>query len=56
MECCNMWKSESEIIYETMILELGTDGPTKTDEFLEKFQKGGGVISIPKIYLADFGP
>ena len=23
-------------------LPLGMDGPTKTDEFLEKFQKGGG--------------
>ena len=34
---------------------LGTDGPTKTDEFSEKFQ-GGGVISNPKIYIADFGP
>ena len=35
---------------------LGKGGVSKTDEFLEKFQKGGGVISNPKIYVADFGP
>ena len=35
---------------------LGKDGVSKTDEFSEKFQKGGGVISNPKIYVADFGP
>ena len=38
---------------------LGKDGVSKTDEFLEKFQKGvggGGVISNPKICVADFGP
>ena len=34
---------------------LGTNGNTKTDVFSEKFQKGGGVISNPKIYIADFG-
>ena len=34
----------------------GTGCPTKTDEFSEKFQRGGGVISNPKIYIADFGP
>ena len=27
-----------------------------TDEFSEKFQRGGGVIFNPKIYVADFGP
>ena len=32
-------------------LANGTDGDTKTDEFSEKFQKGGGVISNPKIYM-----
>ena len=32
---------------------LGTDGPTKIDEFLEKFQ-GGGSISNQKNYVADF--
>ena len=32
-----------------------TDGITKTDEFSEKFQRGGrGVIFNPKIYIADF--
>ena len=36
--------------------DLGTDGVSKTDEFSEKFQKGGGVIFNPKIYIADFGP
>ena len=30
-------------------------GPaTKSDEFLEKFQRGGGVIFNPKVYVADF--
>ena len=33
---------------------LGTDGPTKMDEFLEKSQGGGGIISNPKNYVADF--
>ena len=41
----------------TNIETLGKDGISKSDEFLEKFQKGGGgVISNPKIYVADFGP
>ena len=40
-----------------LITLLGTDGPTKTDEFSEKFQKGGGGgICNPKIYIAKFGP
>ena len=34
---------------------LGKGGATKSDEFLEKCQKGGGVIFNPKIYIADFG-
>ena len=39
---------------------LGTGHGTKTDEFLEKFERGGrGVIFNPKIhyiiYIADFG-
>ena len=35
---------------------LGKGGATKSDEFLEKFQRGrGGVIFNPKIYVADFG-
>ena len=33
----------------------GKDGVSKTDEFSEKFQKGGGVIFNPKNYIADFG-
>ena len=33
---------------------LGTPSPSKTDEFSEKFQRGGGVIFNPKIYVADF--
>ena len=35
---------------------LGTDEPTKTDVFFGKVPKGGvgGVISNPKIYIADF--
>ena len=36
---------------------LGKGGATKSDEFLEKFQRGeGGVIFNQKIYIADFGP
>ena len=27
---------------------------SKTDEFSEKFRRGGGVIFNPKIYVADF--
>ena len=37
------------------INRLGKGGATKSDEFLEKFQRGGGVIFNPKIYNADFG-
>ena len=33
---------------------LGKDPATKSDEFLEKCQRGG-VIFNPKIYVADFG-
>ena len=29
---------------------------TKTDEFSEKFQRGGGLIFNPKVYVADFWP
>ena len=42
-------------LVENLATNLGMDDPTKTDEFLEKFQTGGrGVISNPKIYVADF--
>ena len=34
---------------------LGKGPATKSDEFLEKFQGGRGVIFNPKIYTADFG-
>ena len=34
---------------------LGTDGGTKSDEFSENFQRGGGIFN-PKICIADFGP
>ena len=30
------------------------NGYTKSDEFSEKFQRGGGIFN-PKIYVADFG-
>ena len=36
---------------ETFCTHLGTVGATKTDEFSEKFQKGGGVIFNPKFIL-----
>ena len=36
-------------------LHKGTDDDTKSDDFLEKFQRGGGVIFNPKIYVADLG-
>ena len=32
-------------------VNLGTGGGTKTSEFSEKFQRGGGSFSIPKIIL-----
>ena len=35
---------------------LGKPTPSKTDEISEKFQRGGGVIFNPKIYIAKFGP
>ena len=33
---------------------LGTDGPTKKDDFLEKFQGGGGSFPIQKFMLQIF--
>ena len=40
-------------------INSGTGDGTKTDEFSEKFQRGGsggwGIFN-PKIYIADFGP
>ena len=35
--------------------QLGKPFHSKTDEFSEKFRRGGGVISNPKIYVAKFG-
>ena len=36
---------------------FGTGDGTKTDEFSEKFQRGGGgVFFNPKIFVANFGP
>ena len=37
-------------------MNLGMGQATKTDEFLENFQKRRGSFSIPKNYVADFGP
>ena len=35
---------------------ISDGGGTKTDEFLENFQKmGGGFLINQKIYIADFG-
>ena len=34
---------------------LGKGGATKSDEYSEMVQRGGGVIFNPKIYIADFG-
>ena len=40
-----------------IIDQKGTDGAAKTEEFLKKFQRGGGMlICNPKKYNADFGP
>ena len=39
-----------------MAFALGKEGATKSDEFSEKFQKGGGVIFNLKIHIADFVP
>ena len=35
--------------------DWGKGGATKSDEFSEKFQRGGGGIFNPKKYIADFG-
>ena len=37
-------------------VQQGTGDRTKTDEFSEKFKRGGRVILKPKIYITDFGP
>jgi len=45
------------ILFLTTRLDIcGKDCATKSDEFSEKFQKGGRVIFNAKIYIADFGP
>ena len=46
-----LWSVENN----TQQCHLGRDGCTKSDEFSEKFQRGGGVIFNPKIYVVDFG-
>ena len=38
-----------------LVYPLGKPPPTKTYEFSEKFRRGGGVISNPKIFIANFG-
>ena len=42
--------SDEKVYYKQLSL-FRTALPTKTDEFSEKFQKGEGVISDPKIFL-----
>ena len=37
-----------------MELQVLRDAATKTDEFSEKFQKGGGLASDPKNYIVNF--
>ena len=37
------------------VMQKGTGGPNKTDEFSEKVPKGGMVIFNAKIYISDFG-
>ena len=44
-----------ELLVLLFSLSLGTGDATKTDDFLETFQRGAGVIFNPKIYAADFG-
>ena len=39
-----------------ILCDFGTGQATKTDKSSEKFQKGGGSLSIQKNYIADFGP
>ena len=36
-------------------LVLGKGPATKSDDFLEKFQRGRGVLFNPKTFVADFG-
>ena len=42
------------LVYCEMKTFLGKGHATKSDEFSEKFQRGG-VIFDPKIHIADFG-
>ena len=57
----NPWTAFSQFhweIYLSLFLENSCQGKgpaTKSDDFLEKFQRGGRVIFNPKIYIADFG-
>ena len=45
------------LFWETRIIStsyLTKERPTKSDDFLEKCQRGEGIFN-PKIYIADFG-
>ena len=44
----------AELFLQFNFLRLEKGGYTKSDEFSEKFQRGG-VIFNPKFYIADFG-
>ena len=58
--CMALWMIRQIPLLMTFLIKyflyLGTPSPSKTDEFSEKFQKVGGVIFNPKIYIAKFGP
>ena len=45
----------AELFLQFNFLRLEKGGYTKSDEFSEKFQGGGGGILNPKNYIADFG-
>ena len=49
------FRGKAETENEKFKVDWGKPPPPKTDEFLEKFRRGGGVISNPKIYIAKFG-
>ena len=55
--CGNAVDHENDDDHHNYEQPLGKGGATKSDEFSEKFQRGGwvGVIFNSKIYTADFG-
>ena len=61
-ECCrnhiyglSLLLSTHDLPILLLLLRLGKVGAIKSDEFSEKFQRGGGSFSFQKNSIADFG-